>query len=65
MRGKWGKIWLAALMVTVSLSFLPLTAQAADTWERGGMPSVQASPQSSLEAQMLGEKPFQTRTVTG
>ena len=26
MWGKWGKIWLTALMVTVSLSFLPLTA---------------------------------------
>ncbi len=62
MWGNWGKSWLTALMVTVSLSFLPLTAKAADTWDRGAMPSVQASPQSSLEAQMLGEKPFQTRT---
>jgi hypothetical protein len=63
MRGKWGKNWLTALMVTVSLSFLPLTATAADPWDKGAMPSVQASPQSSLEAQMLGEKPFQTRTA--
>lgn len=63
MWGNWGKSWLTALMVTVSLSFLPLTATAADTWDKGAMPSVQASPQSSLEAQMLDEKPFQTRTT--
>ncbi len=63
MWGKWGESWLTALIVMVSLSCLPLTATAADTWEKGALPSVQASPQSSLEAQMLGEKPFQTRTA--
>lgn len=61
MRGKWGIIWLTALIVTFSLTCAPLPVRAADTWEKGGMPSVQASPQTSLEAQMLGEKPFQTR----
>jgi hypothetical protein len=63
MWGKWGKSWLTVLMVTVSFSFLPVTAKAADTWDRGAMAPAQASPQSSLEAQMLGEKPFQTRTA--
>ena len=63
MRGNWGKIWLAALMVTVSLICAPLTVRAADTWERGGMPLFQTVAQTSLEAQMLGEKPFQTRTL--
>ena len=63
MWGTWGKSWLTVLMVTVSLSFLPVTAKAADTWERGALAPAQAGPQSSLEAQMLGEKPFQTRTA--
>lgn len=63
MRGNWGKIWLAALIVTVSLVCAPLAVSASDTWEKGGMPSFQASPHSSLEAQMVGEKPFQTRTL--
>ena len=63
MWGKWGKIWLAALIVMVSLTCAPLAVSAADTWERGALALAQASPQSSLEAQMLGENPFQTRTL--
>ena len=61
MRGNWGKIWLAALIVMVSLTCAPLAVNAADTWERGGMPLFQMVAQTSLEAQMLGEQPFQTR----
>lgn len=63
MRGNWGKIWVAALIVMVSLTCAPLAVSAADTWEKGGMPLFQTVAQTSLEAQMLGEKPFQTRTA--
>jgi hypothetical protein len=61
MRGNWGKICLAALIVMVSFIVVPLAADAADTWERSGLPSFQMIGQTSLEAQMLGEKPMQTR----
>lgn len=61
MRGHWGKFWLATLIVTVSLICAPLAVSAADTWERGAMPSLQMSAQTSMEAQMLGEKPFQAK----
>lgn len=60
MQGKWGIIWLTTLMLMLSLICLPVTAKAADVWERGGMPSIQDCSQSPMEAQMLGEKPFQT-----
>ena len=61
MRGNWGKIRLAALILMVSFTCVPVAVSAADTWERGGMPLFQAVAQTSLEAQMLGEKPFQSR----
>lgn len=61
MRGNWGKFWLATLIVTVSLICAPLAVSVADAREKGGMPSLQMSAQTSMEAQMLGEKPFQTR----
>lgn len=61
MRGKWGKTWLALLMVSFSLICAPLMAGAADSWDKGGMSSFPAGAQTSLEAQMLGEKPFQAR----
>ncbi len=65
MRGNRGKICLAALIIMISLIAVPLTAGAADTWERGGMPSFQMLGQTSLEAQMLGDKPsFQTHPST-
>lgn len=63
MRGNWGKIRLAALILMVSFTCVPVAVSAADTWERGGMPLFQAVAQTSLEAQMLGEKPFQTRAL--
>lgn len=56
MRGNWGTIWLAALIVMVSLTFAPVVS-AADTWDKGGRPGAQ----TPLEAQMLGEKPFQAQ----
>ena len=59
MRGKWGTIWLAALIVTCSLMCAPLTARATDTWDRGSMPFTLVGAQTPMEAQMLGEKPFQ------
>lgn len=61
MRGNWGKIGLAALIVMVSFIGAPLAVSAADAWEKGGMPSFQLVAQTSLEAQMLEDKPFQTR----
>ena len=63
MRGNWGKSWLAAIALIVSLTFAPVTGLAAEGWDKGGMPLVGA--QTSLEAQMLGEKPFQSRPAPG
>lgn len=56
MRGKWGTIWLAALFVFGSLICSPMAARAADIWGKSGLLLVQLSAQTSLEAQMLGEK---------
>lgn len=61
MRGKWGLIWLALAAVTVGLTCVPLTGLAADSWDRGSMPLTLVSGQTPMEAQMLGEKPFQAR----
>jgi hypothetical protein len=61
MRGNWGTIWLAALIITVSVMGAPLAVKAADAWEKSGMPVAQLGSQSPMEAQMLGEKPFQAR----
>ncbi len=58
MRGKWGIIRLAALIVAISLIGLPLAVEAAGT---GSMSSLQLSSQTPMEAQMLGEKPFQAQ----
>jgi len=60
MQGKWGIAWLAAIIVLVSLTCAPLPGLAADTWNRGGMPLILAGAQTPMEAQMLGEKPFQS-----
>ncbi len=61
MQGKWGIAWLAAIIVLVSLTCAPLPGLAADSWDRGGMPLILAGAQTPMEAQMLGEKPFQSR----
>ncbi|MCX5888616.1 MAG: transporter [Deltaproteobacteria bacterium] len=61
MQGKWGIAWLAAIIVLVSLTCAPLPGLAADRWDRGGMPFTLAGAQTPMEAQMLGEKPFQSR----
>ncbi len=61
MQGKWGIAWLAAILVLVSLTCAPLPGLAAEGWERGGMPLILAGAQTAMEAQMLGENPFQSR----
>jgi hypothetical protein len=58
MWGKWGRAWLAALVVMVSLTCASAPGLAGDTWEQGGMPLALTAAQTPMEAQMLGEKPF-------
>jgi len=65
MRGKWGTIWLAALLVIGSLLCSPGAAGAADIWGKGGLFLSQLSAQTPLEAQMLGEKSFPAPTKSG
>lgn len=60
MQGKWGIAWLAAILVLVSLTCAPLPGLAAEGWEKGGRPLILAGAQTAMEAQMLGEKPFQS-----
>jgi hypothetical protein len=64
MRGKWRTAWLAVAAVTLSLICASLPGLAADAWDRGGMPLTLAGAPSPMEAQMLGEKPFQSRPAT-
>jgi hypothetical protein len=61
MRGHLGTIWLAALIVTCSLMCVPLMARATDIWDRGNVPFTLVGAQTPMEAQMLGEKPFQVQ----
>ena len=61
MRGKWGIAWLAAIIVLVSLTCAPLPGLAAEGWEKGGIPLILVGAQTPMEAQMLGERPFQSR----
>ena len=61
MRGKWGIAWLAVVIATVSLTCAPAPGWAAEGWARGGMPFTLAGAPTAMEAQMLGEKPFQSR----
>jgi len=60
MQGKWGRAGLAAVIVLVSLTCAPLSGLAAEGWEKGGMPFTLAGAQTPMEAQMLGDKPFQS-----
>lgn len=59
MQGKWGIVWLAAIIL-VSLTCAPSPGVAADNWDRGGMSLTLVGAQTPMEAQMLGEKPFQS-----
>ena len=61
MQGKWGIAWLAVVIVTVSLTCAPLPGLAAEGWAKGGMAFTLVGAQTAMEAQMLGEKPFQSR----
>jgi hypothetical protein len=64
MYGKWGRAWLAAVVITFSLICVPLPGRAADAWSRAGaLPFLLAGTNSPMEAQMLGEKPFQAQPV--
>jgi hypothetical protein len=64
MRGKWGTAWLTAAIITVSLFCAPLPGRAATAWDRGGaLPFVLAGAHTPMEAQMMGEKPFQAQPV--
>jgi hypothetical protein len=65
MQGKWGRAGLAAVIVLVSLTCAPLPGLAAEGWERGGMPLILVGAQTPMEAQMLGEKPFQSHPAPG
>jgi hypothetical protein len=60
MQGKWGIIWLAIALVTVSLTCAPMPALAVEAWSKGGMPLTLVGAQTPMEAQMLGEKPFKS-----
>jgi hypothetical protein len=62
MRGKWGIAWLAVVIVTVSLTCVPGPALAAEGWSKGVRITL-AGSQTAMEAQMLGEKPFQSRPL--
>ncbi len=64
MRGRWGRItWLGAAILLLSLVFAPVPGQAADyggyAWESRGSSYQLIEGRNPLEAQMLGEKPFQ------
>ena len=65
MQGKWGIAWLAAVALIVSLTCAPLPGLAAEGWDKGGMSLNLAGAQTPMEAQMLGEKPFQSRPLPG
>ncbi len=60
MQGKWGRAWLASIIFLVSLMCAPLPGLASEAWDRG-MPLTLAGASTPLEAQMLGDKPFQAR----
>lgn len=64
MQGRWGMAWLAVAIWLVSLMWAPLPGMAAegDAWSNPvsvRLPLLQTAAQTPMEAQMLGEKPFQ------
>ena len=60
MRGKRGIAWLAAIILGVGLIWAPGLAAAG--WDKGEHLSFTlAAAQTPLEAQMLGERPWQSR----
>jgi hypothetical protein len=65
MRGRWGRMtWLVTAIWLASLVLIPLPALAADfggsTWGSRSLSFQPIEAKTSLEAQMLGEKPSQT-----
>jgi hypothetical protein len=64
MRGNRGRIWLAVVSVAVGLLCAPSSGMAAETFATSGYPPFTlAAAQTPLEAQMLGEAPFQSRSA--
>lgn len=64
MRGNRGRIWLAAVGLTLGLLCAPGAGKAASIFEKGGpLPFTQVAAQSPMEAQMLGEEPFQSHST--
>lgn len=67
MRGRWGMIWLAVPFWLISLMWLPLPGMAAELEAWGSAagwrpPLFAATAPTPLEAQILGEKPFQAQS---
>ncbi len=60
MWAKRGMGWLAAAALIVGLLCAAVPALAASEWQRGGMGFTLVGDQTPMEAQMLGEKPFQS-----
>ncbi len=64
MRGNRGEIWLAVASLALGLLGAPLSGMAADTLAAGGYPPFTlTAAQTPLEAQMLGEAPFQSQST--
>jgi len=64
MRGNRGRIWLAVVSLALCLLCAPSSGMAAETLATGGYPPFTlAAAQTPLEAQMLGEAPFQSHSA--
>ncbi len=64
MRGNRGRIWLAVVSLALGLICVPSSGMAAETFATGAYPPFTlAAAQTPLEAQMLGEAPFQSHAA--
>ena len=64
MRGNRGGIWLAVVSLALCLLCAPSSGMAVETSATGGYPPFTlAAAQTPLEAQMLGEAPFQSHSA--
>ncbi|MGB7911961.1 MAG: hypothetical protein WCF59_07025 [Desulfobaccales bacterium] len=64
MRGNRGRIWLAVVSLGLGLLGAPFSGMAADTLAPGGYPPFSlTAAQTPLEAQMVGEAPFQSHST--
>ncbi len=64
MRGNRGEIWLAVASLALGLLCAPSSGMALEPLATGGYPPFTlAAAQTPMEAQMLGEAPFQSRSA--